>query len=69
MTKSPTRDFIDTRLGGTESAAAKTQRKPSAVRMWVHRGRIPREVWPDLLDAYPKLRMQDLRALEQKVSA
>lgn len=58
------RDFIKERLGGTEAVAEKVGRRPAAVRMWVHRGRVPRSIWPDLLDAYPDLTLDELKALE-----
>ncbi len=38
--------------------------KPSSVRMWVHRNRLPRSVWPEILDAYKHLRIKDLKAVE-----
>jgi len=64
MEPSPSRKFIDERLGGTGQVARAVGRGPNAVRMWIHRRRIPRAVWPDILKAYPKVKLDELRAVE-----
>jgi hypothetical protein len=63
MVHSPA-DFIRIDLGGAQKVAERTGHKPSAVRMWVHRNKVPRTVWPDLLAAYDNLTLNDLRAVE-----
>ncbi len=63
MVRSPA-DFIRTDLGGAQAVAEKLGMKPSSVRMWVHRNRLPRSVWPEILDAYKHLRIKDLKAVE-----
>lgn len=65
----PYRVFIETRLGGTDAAAERLKRTPGAVRMWAHRKAIPRPIWPEVLDAYPELSLDDLRALETAQAA
>lgn len=64
MVRTPA-DFIRTDLGGAQVVAKKLGRKPSAVRMWVHRNVLPRSAWPELLEAYGHLKMKDLKAVEQ----
>lgn len=63
----PSRQFIDQKLGGTDAVATRLGRKPSAVRMWAHRRAIPRSVWPELIEAYEGLTLDDLRAVEDAV--
>lgn len=63
---STARDLIKTKLGGPEAVAEVTNKTPGAVRMWIHRQKIPREVWPELLEAYPNLTLRDLRAMERE---
>jgi hypothetical protein len=57
-------DFIRKELGGANLVAERLGRRPSAVRMWAHRRRVPRSVWPELLDAYEDLTIDRLRAVE-----
>lgn len=58
------RDFIRDKLGGDEAAAQKLERSLGAVRMWAHRKAIPRPIWPEIIDAYPNVTLDDLKALE-----
>lgn len=58
------REFIKEKLGGTETASERLHRSPGAVRMWAHRGAIPRPIWPEILDAYDTVTLDDLKALE-----
>lgn len=60
----PTRLFVDEKLGGTVAASERLKTTPSAVRMWAHRKRVPRGVWPDILEAYHNVTIGDLKALE-----
>lgn len=64
-TPNPTRSFIVEKLGGTEAAAARLKKSEGAVRMWAHRKRVPRPVWPEILEAYHNVTLGDLRALEE----
>lgn len=63
------RAFIDDRLGGTDTVSEKIQRTPSAVRMWVHRRTVPRSIWPELLEAYPDLTIDELKAVNTAAKA
>lgn len=56
-------EFIDDRGGPTKVAAA-IGYKPGAIHLWRHRKKVPRTAWPDLLDAFPDLTIDDLKALE-----
>lgn len=62
-------DFIRTELGGASNVAKLVGKKPNAVRMWVHRGVVPRSVWPELLDAFPDLTLERLKAVEDRRKA
>lgn len=64
MTTNAHRQFIKEKLGGTEAAAGKLDRTESAVRMWAHRKSLPRTIWPEILDAYDNVTLDELRALE-----
>jgi len=35
------------------------------VRVWKHRNRIPREVWPELVQAFPDVTLEKLMELER----
>lgn len=67
MEENATRKFIVEKLGGTEAAADRLKRSEGAVRMWMHRKRIPRPIWPEVLDAYHNVTLGDLKALELTV--
>lgn len=56
-------EFIDEN-GGPTVIARRTGRRPGAVALWRHRNKIPRSAWPELLDAFPQLTMDDLRCIE-----
>jgi hypothetical protein len=60
-----TRAFIVEKLGGTEAAAARLKKSEGAVRMWAHRKRLPRQNWPEILEAYHNVTLGDLKALEE----
>lgn len=50
--------------GGASAVADALGVKPSRVRMWKLRGRIPRPVWPEVIEAYPDVTLERLKALE-----
>lgn len=52
-------------LGGPTKVAAALQEKAGTVRMWKLRKRVPRTAWPDLIDAFPDLTLDDLKATER----
>jgi hypothetical protein len=61
------RDFINDKLGGTETASERLKKSPGAIRMWAHRKVLPRSVWPEILSAYEGVvTLADLRALEKE---
>jgi hypothetical protein len=55
-------DIIDSR--GAKDIADRTGVPVGRVRVWKHRQRIPRSIWPDLIDAYPELTLDTLKAAE-----
>lgn len=63
MAQNP-RQFIVDRLGGVDALAERLSQRPNTVRMWIFRKRIPRAVWPEIVEAYPKVKIADLKALE-----
>ena len=44
-------DFINEK--GAGAVAQKVGRSLGAVRVWKHRNKFPREVWPELMQAFP----------------
>lgn len=65
----PHRTFINEKLGGTDAASERLHRSPGAIRMWTHRRVIPRSVWPEIIEAYDGVTLDELRALETGVAA
>lgn len=55
--------IIDSK-GGSIAVAAALGVKPARVRMWKLRQSLPRSVWPELMEAFPDLTMDDLRRAE-----
>jgi hypothetical protein len=55
--------FIESK-GGNNAVAAATGYQPGAVALWVHRNRLPRAAWPEVLMAYADVSLRDLLALE-----
>lgn len=60
----PYRNFIDEKLGGADEAASRLSRTPGAIRMWAHRRRVPRAIWPEIIGAYDGVTLDELRDLE-----
>lgn len=56
--------FIDEK-GGPAAVASKVGRKSGAVRLWKHRGVLPRDAWPEIVDAYPDMTLDRLKEIEQ----
>jgi hypothetical protein len=69
MSTNPHRAFIKEKLGGAEEAAERLHRTPGAIRMWAHRRAVPRSMWPEILDAYQNVTLEDLKALERAWAA
>lgn len=46
--------------GGPKAVAEAVCVSPGAVRLWKHRNKIPRTIWPDLLRAYPDMSVEAL---------
>lgn len=55
-------DIIQTK--GASAIAIALGAKPATVRMWRLRKRIPRSVWPELIEAYPDLTVEQLKEAE-----
>jgi hypothetical protein len=51
-------------LGGTQVVAERLQIEPRTVEMWKFRRRIPRQRWPDLIDKFPSVTLDELKAAE-----
>lgn len=57
------RDIIKA-VGGVHAIAAKLNMKAGTVQVWKHRQHIPRHMWPDLIEKFPKITMKALKAGE-----
>lgn len=63
MTNTSPKEFIDAHKGA--HAMARTMgMDPRTVRMWKVRNRIPRKAWPEIIDHYPDVTLDQLRAVE-----
>lgn len=51
-------------LGGAAAISRATKYTDGAVRQWKFKNRIPRNAWPDLVDAFPAISLERLRATE-----
>jgi hypothetical protein len=59
----PVQAFIEQK--GVATLAEATNREPGAIRLWKHRRRIPRDAWPDLIEAFPgEVTIERLREFE-----
>jgi hypothetical protein len=56
-------EFIATR-GGPHKVARVLKVEPGTVRMWSQRNTLPRTRWPEILDAFPDMTLDELRAIE-----
>ena len=57
------RDIIR-EAGGTRAIAEKLNMRPETVQMWRHRRRIPRTAWPELIEQFPDITLEALKAAE-----
>ena len=55
---------IITQCGGTAGFAGALGVSTGVVRMWRHRNRIPRSVWPEVIEAFPAVTLDALKASE-----
>lgn len=63
MKSTPPRQFIVDH-GGAAAMARAMHVDPRTVRMWKVRNRIPRKVWPEIIATFPKVTLEQLRAVE-----
>lgn len=54
--------------GGPAAFAEKVGRKAGAVRLWKHRNKLPREAWPEIMQAFPALTLAQLIKIEAEAS-
>jgi hypothetical protein len=59
--------FIDAK-GGNAVVAQATGYQPGAIGLWRHRNRLPRSAWPEILKAFPDVKLDDLLAIEAQAS-
>lgn len=57
------RTFIDS-LNGNATVAKATGHTEGAVALWVHRNRLPRSAWPEVMTAFPEVTLKRLMDLE-----
>lgn len=55
--------FIDAR-GGPAVIARATGYRPGAVALWRHRNKLPRTAWPEIMEAFPDVTLDHLKAIE-----
>jgi len=67
MSNSPAQ-IIDEK-GGPAAFASKVGKRPGAVRAWKHRNTLPREAWPEIIQAFPDLTLERLIAVEAAQAA
>jgi hypothetical protein len=61
-------DLIDAK-GGPAAFAKAIGSDPGAVRMMKHRNKLPRTVWPEIVEAYQDISLSDLKAIEAQAAA
>lgn len=57
-----TAEFIEAK--GAEVIAERLRVEVGTVRVWKHRKSIPRATWPELIEAFPELTLDRLKAME-----
>lgn len=50
--------------GGPAAFAERVGRKAGAVRLWKHRNKLPRDAWPEIMQAFPELTLDRLIEVE-----
>ena len=68
MNPSATARTLINDLGGTQLVAERLQLEPRTVQMWKFRRRIPRQRWPEILETFPEVTLEALRAVEAQES-
>lgn len=66
MEQSPSELIADK---GAQAIAEALKVDIGTVRVWKHRDRIPRTVWPELVGAFPDLTVEELLAMEARGAA
>lgn len=56
-------EIIDAK-GGNAAVASATGYDPGAVALWRHRNKLPRRAWPEIMTAWPDVKLGHLLALE-----
>lgn len=56
-------ELIDAK-GGPAKIARDTGHKAGAIALWRHRNKIPRNAWPEIMEAYPDVTLAVLKAME-----
>lgn len=51
--------------GGSAAFARAIGREPGAVRMMKLRGALPRSAWPEIIEAFPDITLDDLKEIER----
>lgn len=60
------KQFIRAKGGPHQMARALGRTDPRPVCMWSVRNRIPRKVWPEIIDAFPEVTLAELKAVEAR---
>ncbi len=56
-------DFIKAK-GGPKAVSQATGHGAGAISVWASRNKLPRSAWPELLNAFPDITLDDLLAME-----
>lgn len=67
MAKPPEKPVLQlvNELGGAKAVAEALKTKERTVHMWAYRKGIPRARWPEMIDAFPGVTLDRLRAVER----
>lgn len=55
-------------LGGAQTVAERLNSRTETVRMWTWRNAVPRRVWPEMIEAFPGLTIDKLKAIEARAA-
>lgn len=50
--------------GGVEKFAGALHQRPATVRQWIWRKKFPRTIWPEIVEAYPDITLEQLKLVE-----